>query len=164
MRATIGLATLLMTVACQAPAPPEMTAADEEAIRAQIMDVSNSMIEAWNAFDLDASMSFFHPEETSFAWGSTVYDYQALTEHWAEVWSQASGQEATWTHREIRVLSPEAALFQGSFELRFFYNDGRVALWPGAHWTALFEPYEGEWKITYAGYSYGGSQLVESRP
>jgi len=161
MRTIAALAVLLLVTGCQA-SPPEMTEAEYNQVVTSVMDATDEMMDAWNAFDLEACLSFFHPEKTSFAWGSNIYDFDGLRQRWGEIWATADGQEASWTGRKIEVLSEDAVLFQGSFELRFFYSDGRVAFWPGtAHWTVLLEPLDGVWRITYGGYSYGSAQTVE---
>lgn len=161
MRMPTAAAVLLLVAACQT-APPEMTEAEYDQIVTSVMDTTDEMMAAWNAYDLDATLSFFHPEKTSFAWASAIYDFDGLKTRWAEVWATGDGQEVSWTSRKIEVLSEDAVLLQGSFELRFFYTDGRVALWPGtAHWTVLMEPLDGAWKITYGGYSYGSAQILD---
>jgi len=161
MKALAAIPLVMFVTACQAPRP-EMTEAEYDGIVTAVVDVTDAMTDAWNAFDVDASMSFFHPEKTSFAWGSTVYDFAGLRERWTEIWATANGQETSWTGRKIEVLSENAVLFQGSLELRIFYSDGRVVLYPGtAHWTTLLEPLNGQWRITYGSYAYGGAQTVE---
>jgi hypothetical protein len=161
MRAVAALAILFLVPSCQAP-PPEMTDAEKAQIEAELMEVTDALTEAWNAWDIDASMSFLHPERTSFAWAGTVYDFDGLRERYSEVWAGADRQETAWTTRKVEVLSEDAVFFQGSFELRIFYSDGREVLYPGTcHWTGLYEPYNGEWKMTYGSYAYGGAQTVE---
>jgi len=161
MRMLTAFAVPLLVAACQA-APPEMTEAEYDRIVTSVMDTTDEMMDAWNAYDLDAALSFFHPEKTSFAWANAIYDFDGLKQRWAEVWATGDGQQASWTGRNVEVLSENAVMFQGGFELRFFYTDGRVALWPGtAHWTVLLEPLDGAWKITYGGYSYSSAQIVD---
>ena len=162
MRTLAAFAALFLFAACQAPPTDEMTEADYDQIVTSVMDRTDEMMAAWNAYDLDAAMSFFDPDKTSFAWGSTIYDFNSLKQHWGEIWAAGDRQEVSWTGRNIEVLSESAVLFQGSFELTFFYSDGRVGHWPGtAHWTVLMELHNGNWQITYGGYSYGSAQTTQ---
>jgi len=158
----VALGVLFFFYASPAAPPDEMTAGEHEGIVTTIMGITDDMVDVWNAHDLAANQSFFHPEKTSFAWATAVHDYDGLEERFREVWSGAERQETSWTARKIEVLSEDLVLFQGSFDLKIFYSDGRVGQYPGTcHYTVLFEPYNGEWKITYGGYAYGGYQVIE---
>ena len=168
MKALITAAALLVVLGLgfflysSPTASPEMTEAEIAQIEATIMDVTDAMSDAWTAYDIEATQAFFHPDKTSLAWGSSVFDYDGHRDRLEEVWGGAEGQETFWTARKIEVLSEDLVLFQGSFDLKIFFADGRVGHYPGtAHYTVLFEPYEGEWKITYGGYAYGGYQVTE---
>ena len=162
MRFLGAFAVLSLIIACQAPATDEMTAAEHEAIVTAIMDQTDAMMVPWNNGDVSAMMAFHHPEKTALAWSGTVYDYESLPERWENVWGNYAAQESSWTNRKIEVLSEEAAVFQGHFDLTLTRQDGSKINYPGnCVWTAVFEPYDGEWLMTYASYNWGAYNVVE---
>lgn len=160
MRGLLAVAVLCFA-ACQAPTA-EMTEAVHEAIVTDIMSQTDAMMPVWNAMDWQGSLAFHHPEKTAFAWSGTVYDYDGLLDRWESVGSNYTAQQSTWTNRKIEVLSEEAAIFQGHFDLTLTREDGSQINYPGnCVWTALFEPYNGEWLMTYVSYNWGGYNVVE---
>ena len=139
-----------------------MTEAEIAQIEAEVMAQTDGMLVAWNARDWNATLRFHHPEKTAFAWSGTVYDYDGLMARWETVGENFTAQNSTWNNRKIEVLSKEAAIFQGSFDLRVTRTDGTELYYPGnCVWTALFEPFNGEWLMTYIGYNWGGYEVVE---
>jgi hypothetical protein len=162
MRTLAALAVLLLVAACQAAPTPEMTAAEHEAIVTAVTDQVNAMTAAWDNQDVNATMAFFHPEKTAMAWSGRVSDYQSLKERWENVWGNYTGQETSWTSQKVEVFSEEAAVFQGQFDLTVTEVEGRVLNYPGnCVWTAVFEPYNGKWLMTYVSYNWGGYNVVE---
>ena len=161
MRALLAVAVLMLVTACQAP-PAEMTEAEHEAIVTAIMDQTDRMMPVWNAMDWEGAMAFYHPEKTAFAWNGTVYEYGNLLERWESVGSNFTAQESSWTDRKIEVLSEEAAILQGHFDLTLTRQNGSKINYPGnCVWTAIYEPYNGEWLMSYVSYNWGGYNVVE---
>jgi hypothetical protein len=161
MRTLAAFTLLLLVAACQAP-PAEMTEAERDAIVAAIMDQTDRMMPVWNAMDWEGSIAFFHPEKAAFAWSGTVYEYGDLLERWESAGSNYTAQQSSWTNRKIEVFTEEAAVFQGLFDLTLTRQDGSVINYPGnCSWTAVFEPYNGEWLMTYVSYNWGSYNVVE---
>ena len=160
MRALAALALLVLVVGCQAP-PAEMTEAERDAIAAAIMDQTDAMISVWDARDWQGVPAFHHPEKTALAWSGTAYDYGSLVDRWETVGATYTGQKTVWTDRKIEVFSPEAAAFQGNFDLTLNREDGNVLNYPRCIWTAVFELHNGEWLQTFASYTWGGYNVVD---
>jgi len=153
----------LLYVATAPAAPPEMTEAEIAQIEAEVTATTDALAASWNAYDVEAFMSIFHPEKVSFAWGARVWkDHGALGDEWRTVWETGDSLRVTWTDRTVTVLTDGVAAFQGSTDLTIYYDDGRILNYPGtAHWTGLFEPSTEGWKMTTSAYNWGGGQRLD---
>jgi len=162
MKKLIAVAGLVLLVGCQAP-PADMTEAEIAQIEAEVMEASDYLIDGWNAHDAETFLTMFHPTKVSHAWGGRVWtNHSELSEEWVSVMETTDSVKISWTDRNVRVLTDQTAMFQGSTELTIYYTDGRIVRYPGtAHWTGLFEPSEAGWKMTTSAYTFGGAQRLD---
>jgi len=149
MRALATFVCLMLVTACQAAPPAEMTEAEIAQFAAEVTEVMEANLEGWRQGNVDMIMGTFHPTATAWVWGSVPRDYarvRELTENWFnnnEFW------DGGWTETTVKVLSPDAAVFQGHYRAEMHYTDGRILNWPGnASWTNLMERTEDGWKVT----------------
>jgi hypothetical protein len=161
MRAILAVSVLMTLTACQAP-PAEMTEAEKAQIEAQVLAATDVYTDALEAKDAEILKGILHPTETSWVWGGTIRDYTTFPERLATLMEPWETWEGGWTQRTVKVLSPEAVMFQGEYEVTTHYEDGSVLHWPGnANVTALFELTADGWKITMADFDNGASEVVE---
>jgi hypothetical protein len=71
------------------------------------------------------------------------------------------GYTGNWTETDVRVLSPDAAVFLGRMSGDWKHTDGTIYRYPaGAHRLLLERTVDG-WRITMAENSNGPSEVVE---
>ena len=161
MRGLVVVALLGLMAACQGP-PAEMTEAEIAQIEGEVLEAMEARFEAWRQLDAEGIMEGWHPTATSWVSGARLRDFDWLTESTRGVAESLTKWEGGWIETSVTVLSPDAALFQGTFDCRTTGNDGRILLWPGnAVWTALVERTEDGWKITKGANSAGVGQRID---
>jgi hypothetical protein len=161
--AAIVAVLALLFIATEQTAPPEMTEAEVAQIEAEVFVASDYLVDGWNAHDAETFLAMFHPNKVSHAWGGRIWtDHDELSEEWAAVMETTDSVGISWTDRNVRVVTDQVAMFQGSTDLTIYYTDGRIVQYPGtAHWTGLFEPSEAGWKMTTSAYTFGGAQRLD---
>jgi hypothetical protein len=145
-------------------APPEMTEAETAAIQAEVLDAAEAWIDAWKDMETDCETAAdsWHPEHMAFFFGGHRVDKAG----WIDYCNQASATRASWagswTNPEIRVLSPDAALFVSSYEQTISYNnDAPTRHYPTSGQVILFERTPTGWGITTFSNFNGPSEVVE---
>jgi hypothetical protein len=70
--------------------------------------------------------------------------------------------ELDWTETVVKVLSREAAMFQGYYVAIATYADGRILRWPGnVDFTVLMERTPDGWKITMGAGTNGTAHRID---
>lgn len=157
----LALFAVLSLAACQSGIP-ELTEAEIAQIEAEVLEVVEANFEGWRQGDVDIIMATFHPTATSWVAGSVPRDFSRVTEWVTNFSTNYESWEGGWTETEVKVLSREAALFQGHYSCTTTRNDGRVLYWPGnASWTNLLERTEDGWKITMGANAAGAGRRLD---
>lgn len=140
----------------------EMTAAEMAQIEAEVKAHMSTYVDALETINIDTWAGIFHPTQTSFAWGGTIHDHDSFVERVNAFWESWETWEGQWVETTVKVLSPDAAMFQGEYEATIHYEDGRILHWPGnANFTSLVERTPDGWKVTIGNWGNGSYQVVE---
>jgi fibronectin type 3 domain-containing protein len=143
-------------------APPEMTEAERAQIEAEVTEAATGLLDGFRTMDAEVVGEWFHPTETSFVWGGTINDRGGMIEHLRSFMEDFESWDGGWVETQVKVLTPDAAMFQGEFESTIHYTNGRVLRWPGnANFTMLMERTPEGWKVTIGDMDNGPSEVVE---
>jgi hypothetical protein len=143
-------------------APSAMTEAETAQIEAEVTEAAAGLLESFRTMDAQAIGEWFHPTETSFVWGGTILDRVSLVESLGSFMENWASWDGAWVETEVKVLNPDAAMFQGMYGSTIHYTNGRVLRWPGnANYTMLMERTPEGWKVTVGDMDNGPSEVVE---
>lgn len=163
MRALVAVAVLMFIAACQT-APPEMTEAETSQIEAEVMQLADGWIEAWKDMDTDCenAEALLHPDYWVRIPAGEVRDVSEFPDYCASSTATRAGYSGDWTDKKVRVISPDAAVFIGTYSPTFSYNDGR----PPRHYLnsvqrLLVERTETGWGISWMSFSNGPYEDLE---
>jgi ketosteroid isomerase-like protein len=135
-------ATLAVATAAQTkPAKPRQNKARDEA---QIRAVMDAQAAAWNRGDVTAYMDgYWRSPKTEFVSGDRVTrGWQTVLEHYQKSYDSREKMGAlTFSELEITVLSPDAAVALGKWELE------RAKDHPHGYFTLLFRRVKAGWRI-----------------
>jgi hypothetical protein len=144
-------------------APPEMTEADIAQIEAGVMEAADGWLDAWRSeVDCDSNLPLLHPDRLAMPYQGRILD----REGWHEMCLIRSANVASatfdWTTREVRVLSPDAAVFIGSYSATWEYRDGSPEVRvPSSSVGGVMERTPDGWVWTLYSWSPGPSEDVE---
>ena len=154
-----ALAVLLLATACQT-APPEMTEAEIAQIEAEVMEAMEEYFEGWRVLDIEMAMPF--TETASWSWSSVPLDYASVRERTEASHAGLESYEGGWAETKIRVLTPDAAVFQGVYGGTLTFTSGVIEHWPdNVTQTNLVERTEGGWKITLGSQTLGTGVRID---
>ena len=165
MRALNALLVLLATivvillVARLPPPSPEMSEAEIAEIRADVLEVVEARFEALRDLDMDKVLQSAHPDLLAWTAGGRIMNSAAYRDGmraWAEGKESWSGR---WVETDVRVLTPDLAVFSGSYVDTIQYSDGRYLHCPRCSAVFLFERTPDGWK-----YSMGAGSAVPAEP
>jgi ketosteroid isomerase-like protein len=161
MKILMAVIGLVLLVGCQAP-PAEMTEAEIAQIEAEVLQAAEDWFDGFRQHDLDILMAGYHPTETSFAGSRAPRDYATVQESWGNQFEDVVKYDLEWTETVVKVLSHEAAMFQGYYDATGTYADGRILRWPGnVSFTVLMERTPDGWKITMGSGTNGTAQRID---
>ena len=148
------LAAFALTVlaACQ-PATTEFTDTERTAIRSEVTQEANSLVDAFRQLDADTYASF---HSTSLVWaenGAITTNRDSLTNVWRDMYATSTEAGADWEETHVRVLGPDAAVFTGSFTSHTVDSEGTRTDFQGV-WTAVFARTAEGWEIVHGHESY----------
>ena len=144
-------------------APPEMTEAEVAQIQVEVSDLMESWMEAWRGNDCALSRDLWHPDHMAQPRGGrTGISVDGWVEQCTTQMANRASFSGEWTDTEVRVISPDAAVFSGMYTATYGYRDGS----PGQHYPTaaqvmLVERTGVGWGITFFVNSNGPSELVE---
>jgi hypothetical protein len=140
-----------------------MTEAEIAQTEAEVTEAAAGLLESFRALDAEATSEWYHPTETSWAANGTVYDRAGLIELLVPFLGTMESWDGRWVETSVKVLNPNAAMFQGRYEATNYLTDGRVLHWPGtANFTMLMERTPEGWKATVGNWSNDSGQEIES--
>jgi len=145
-------------------APPEMTEAETASIQAEVLVAAEAWMDSWKDMETDCetAVDSWHPEHMAFYSGGSRVDRAGWIDYCNRTTATRASWDGSWTNPEIRVLSPDAALFVSSFEQTISYNnDTPTRHYPTAGQVILFERTPTGWGITTFSNFAGPSEVVE---
>jgi uncharacterized protein (TIGR02246 family) len=156
MRALIllTLVFLAFSSACEPPEATQLTLAEREAISDTIRQLADQFFADFNALDFDAAMAPFSSDLVWAEQGHMGANRDSLDVAWRGVFE--SIQEVTsgdWTEVHIRVLGPDAAVFNGSFDWHGTGVNSEAVGGPGV-WTTVWVRTDQGWQIVHGHESY----------
>jgi hypothetical protein len=163
MRKTAALAVLMTVAACQAP-PAEMTEAEIAEIEAEVMGWAEAWLDGWEAdtrTGCETNLALIHPEPVVFLTGGEPQRKADWFEYCLSMNAGLAGFSGEWIEKEVRVLSPDAAVFLGRYDGTFEEESGRILRYPGAVQLILVERMADGWGLTLTEWSNGPSEVVE---
>jgi uncharacterized protein (TIGR02246 family) len=167
MKALITVAALLVVLGpgfflySTPTASPEMTEAEIVQIEAELKQVLDDLMTAWNDEDLEGSLAPFDSEELLVRWAGNIDDGpQAFHDRMADIWERALEWEGDWDYRYVKIVSPTSALFIGSYQAVVSFASGHTRSWH-PEWTSLLERKDSGWRITLANHVFDEAVVVE---
>mgnify|MGYP001822653937 CR=1 FL=1 len=127
MRVLLAVAVLMLVAACQAP-PAEMTEAEIAQIEAEVMQFADDWMDAWKDMesDCETAEAMLHPDHWVRITGSAeVRDISDWPDFCARSTATRAGFSGDWTETKVRVISPDAAVFIGTYSPTYHRTDDR---------------------------------------
>jgi len=124
---------------------------DKQKIHKEIKTAINTLIEGCEALDMAQAFAIFQdsPEFLMMATDGAVCGYQTYLKNNIDYLVTCSRFKLTTYREEIRVLSPEMAVFAWSYGAEATLKTGERDLVENAGASFLFKRIEGEWKVVY---------------
>lgn len=152
MRTFFAFSVLLLSAACQAPPPPEMTEAEIAQIEIEVMQLAEAWMDAWEDMETDceATEALLHPDYWERLASGEARDISEWLDFCTRATTTRAGFSGDWIESKVRVISPDAAVFTGTFSPTYYRNDGR----PPRHYLTsvqrlLIERTETGWGISW---------------
>jgi hypothetical protein len=127
MRAFAAVAVLVLVSACQAPPPAEMTDAERAQIEAEVLALAQGWMDIWDENDCEAASIFLNPESLSFLWSGQALNRSEWLEACIPIVANRESFSGNWTETKVHVLSPDAAVFVGTYTATYSYVDDTPA-------------------------------------
>jgi hypothetical protein len=158
-----GLAAWYYFAASEAAPSAELTPEESAQIEAEVTEAAAGLLESFRTLDAGTVGEWFHPTEVSWTSDGTIYDRAGLIEFLVSFLGTMESWAGGWVETRVKVLNPDAAMFQGRYEATDYLRDGRVLHWPGtANFTMLMERTPEGWKATIGNWSNDSGQEVET--
>jgi hypothetical protein len=170
MKAVLAVLALLVVVGLgfflysTPTAPPEMTEAEIAQIETDVMQIADDWMEVWKDLETDCenAQALLHPDYWVRIPSGEVRDISEWPDYCARSTATRAGFSGDWTDQKVRVISPDAAVFIGTYSPTFSFNDGR----PPRHYLTsaqklLVERTAAGWGISWMSFSNGPSEVVE---
>ncbi len=142
-------------------APPEMTEAEIAQIEAEVMALMQEFVDGFNELDMAMATATFHPDHTTLTIGGEIVNksgYREILDGWV---GDKESWQGSWLETNVRVLSPSAAVFTGTWSPTIRYSNGSVRNYPLGAWVTLVERTAAGWRISAALGSNSGYEEVE---
>ena len=142
-------------------ATPEMTDAEVAQIEAEVMESMGTYVDGYREMDMEKVGSVAHPDFLTYPYSGRVVNRSEFVETslaWAE------GKESwaiSWVDTNVRVLSPDLAVFSGTSVDTLTFSDGRAFYHPSNAYAFLFERTPDGWKLSMGGPSAAPRQPIE---
>lgn len=131
-------------------APPEMTDAERAQIEADVLNLAEAWMDVWRANHCELARDILSPDRLALPVGgradTSVSDW---IDYCTRTIENRAGWSGEWTDTDVRVLSPDAALFVGTYAGTYTYRDGSPARhYPTSAQVILAERTDTGWSIT----------------
>jgi ketosteroid isomerase-like protein len=160
MRTLAAIAGVLLVIGCQ-PGTTKLTEAEIAEIETQILSIMENRFDALRDLDVESYARTAHPDLLTWPAGGQLMNrsqYKDALLAWAEGKESWSGG---WIESKVRVLSPDFAVFSGTYTDTIRFSDGRHLHWPEAVAVFLFERTPEGWKFIMGGESAAPPEPVE---
>jgi hypothetical protein len=137
-----------------------MTEAERAQIEAEVLEVAETMVDGFMQLDGELIATTAHPDLV-FAYGGHVLNRDTYREAMVAWPEGKESWEGGWVETDVRVLSPDLAVFSGTMEFTVRYSDGRTLHFPNGAFAALYERTSEGWRWSVGGVSSGGGQPVD---
>jgi hypothetical protein len=141
-----------------------MTEADVAQIEAEVMEWAEVYLDRWEgpaATGCEGVQSLFHPEHVLYLAGGEHRRIADWFDYCMGRNAAVADYSGTWTDKDVRVLSPNAAIFLGRLSHNFGRADGTSDRYPAAAQRLLVERTADGWRITMFENSNGPRAEVE---
>jgi ketosteroid isomerase-like protein len=155
----VATTVVILLVAKLPPPSPEMSEAEIAQIEAEVREVVEARFEALRNLDMDKVLRSAHPDLLVWAAEGRIMNAAAYRDGmhaWAEGKESWRGR---WVETKVRVLTPDLAVFSGSYVDTIQYSDGRHLHCPKCSAVFLFERTTNGWK-----YTMGAGSAVPAEP
>jgi len=131
-------------------------------IEAEIVEVWEDHFRVMETFDCDRLTKTLHPEHLAMAYGARLVGFDDWDGVCTGFFTTMESWTGYWADTEVRVLTPDLAVFTGYYGDTIHYSNGEVVTWPGnCAQVSLMERTEDGWKNSLFGQSCGSSQPVD---
>ena len=157
----LGLAFFLYSSPSAPPA--EMTEAEIAQIQSEVMEFADAWLDAWRVeVNCDSNLPLLHPDRLAMPYEGGIIN----RDEWHEMCLMRSANVASatfnWISREVRVMTPDAAVFIGSYSATWEYRDGSPAVHvPNSSTGGVVERTPDGWAWTFYSWSPGPGEEVE---
>jgi hypothetical protein len=142
-----------------------MTEAEMAQIQAEVMEWADTWMDGWNTGTPEdrcaALQALVHPDHVVYLTGGAAWrkaDYFDYCTGAQERWRSFTG---SWTETDVRVLSPDAAVFVGRFEATWVRDDETIFAYPAGAQLILAERTADGWGATLMEWSNGPRERPE---
>jgi hypothetical protein len=157
MRVFGAFLILVLAVGCQAP-PAEMTEAERAQIEAEVLAWSEVWEEGWEpANRCEILRALFHPDHPVRLAGGEPQGRDGWFEFCMSNYATWVSFSGTWGDREVRVISPDAAVLITRYDGTWEFEDGTTDRRPAGVHRILLERAPDGWGATFMQNSAGPS-------
>lgn len=164
MRSLLSLSLLMLVAACQT-APPEMTEVELAQIEAEVMAWAEGWMDGWNTGTPEdrcaAAQALVHPDHVVYLTGGAPWKKADYFDYCMGVQQNWKSHEGAWTETDVRVLSPDAAVFLGRTETTWVRADDTIFVYPAGAQLILLERTADGWGVTLLEWSNGPRERTE---
>ena len=161
--AVVAVLALLYVATSPMDQSAEMTPEEIAQIEAEVLQVADIWEDGFEDMETDCenTASLMHPDH--FAWfsGGSRIDRDGWLEYCTNATRNRAGYEGEWTTTEVRVWSPDAAVFVGSYQATYENVSGRITHYPTAGQVILFERTDTGWGVTHFSNFNGPSEVIQ---
>jgi hypothetical protein len=155
---------LLYLATLSSPESEEMTEAEIAQIEAEVREWADEFLNAWSGdtrTGCEANLVRVHPDHVVFLRGGEPRRKADWLDWCLNTNEGLADFIGEWTDRQVRVLSPDAAVFIGRWSGTFVEESGRSIHHPAAAQRMLLERMADGWGMTFQQWSNGPSEVTE---
>jgi beta-aspartyl-peptidase (threonine type) len=149
MMSSRSIPFVVLVLALGTLTPPVQAADDEKAIRA----VLDAQAVAWNKGDLDGFMSGYWNDDklTFISGGDITFGWKKTKERYEKRYKSEGNEmgKLTFSDLHTEMLSPDAAMVRGKFELVLAKEKDEKKKTPRGRFTLVLKKFPDGWKIVH---------------
>lgn len=166
MRVLSGVAALaaLIVLGAFIFVPDKTTGFDPQEIEAEVLALADTWMDAWKDMDTDCEtvVGLLHPDHWMMLVSGEAQDISEYPDYCARSTENRAGFSGDWMEKKVRVISPDAAVFVGTYFGTISYKDNR----PSRHYRQsiqrlLVERTPDGWGVSWMSFANGPSEEGE---